>query len=288
MTKRLFCFGFGFTARQISADYPQWRVMGTSRSPAFDPAPRAPSLFAFRRGQRIESFAEIARNVSHILLSIPPDDAGDPVFDVMAEDILRLPKLEWVGYLSTTGVYGDLDGGWVDEETPYNPSGDRGRRRMRAEQDWRGLYERKGLPVHIFRLPGIYGPGRNQLVSLQSGKARRVVKDGQVFSRIHVADLAAILMASMERPNPGAIYNVADDEPAPPQDVVTYAAELLGMDPPSLIDFDSADLSPMARSFYADSKRVSNAKIKSELGISLKYPTYREGLAALLPARIGI
>ena len=159
---------------------------------------------------------------------------------------------------------------------------------MRAEQAWRGLHEAKGLPVHIFRLPGIYGPGRNQLVSLKNGKARRIAKPGQIFSRIHVADLAAILVASMEKPNPGAIYNVADDEPSPPQDVVAHAAKLLGVEPPPLIDFETADLSPMARSFYSDSKRVSNAKIKSELGVSLKFPTYREGLAALLDGEIGI
>mgnify|MGYP000099897719 CR=1 FL=1 len=288
MERSLFCFGFGFTARQIAEDFPEVRVMGTGRSPAEGAAEGDIPLYPFRRDQRIENFTDIAAEVTHILLSIPPDAEGDPVFDVMAEDILRLKNLQWIGYLSTTGVYGNLDGGWVDEESPYNPSGERGNRRMRAEQEWRSLYETKGLPLQIFRLPGIYGPGRNQLVSLKNGKARRIAKPGQIFSRIHVADLAAILMASMEKPNPGAIYNVADEEPAPPQDVVAHAAELLGLEPPPLIDFDKADLSPMARSFYSDSKRVSNAKIKSELGISLKFPTYREGLAALLDGKIGI
>lgn len=288
MDKSLFCFGFGFTARQIAMEYPHWRVMGTGRSPAGDAKEGGVSLYPFSRDQQIEKFTEVAAKVTHILLSIPPDEAGDPVFDVMAEEILRLKKLKWIGYLSTTGVYGNLDGGLVTEESPYNPSGERGSRRMRAEQAWRGLYETNGLPVHIFRLPGIYGPGRNQLVSLKKGMARRIAKPGQIFSRIHVTDLAAILVASMEKPNPGAIYNVADDEPAPPQDVVAYAAKLLGVKPPPLIDFETADLSPMARSFYSDSKRVSNDKIKSELGISLKFPTYREGLAALLDGEIGI
>ncbi len=282
MTNTLFCFGLGFTARQIGTDFPHWRVMGTSRSPASGDRNNKVPLVSFRRDQPVEDFAKIAADVTHILLSVPPDEEGDPVFDVMAAEILRLKNLQWVGYLSTTGVYGDLEGGWVDENSPYNPSGERGRRRMRAEQAWRDLHEAKGLPVHIFRLPGIYGPGRTQLVSLKNGKARRIAKPGQVFSRIHVADLAAILVASMEHPNPGAVYNVADDEPAPPQDVVAYAAELLGMEPPPLIDFENAELSPMARSFYSDSKRVSNAKIKTELGISLKFPTYRKGLAALL------
>ena len=288
MTNRLFCFGFGITARQIAMDYPHWQVMGTGRSPADDEGKGNIPLFPFRRDQPIGNFTDIAADASHILLSIPPDEEGDPVFDVMAPEILRLKNLKWIGYLSTTGVYGDLDGSWVDEASPYNPSGERGRRRMRAEQAWRGLHEAKGLPVHIFRLPGIYGPGRNQLVSLKNGKARRIAKPGQIFSRIHVADLAAILVASMEKPNPGAIYNVADDEPSPPQDVVAHAAKLLGVEPPPLIDFETADLSPMARSFYSDSKRVSNAKIKSELGVSLKFPTYREGLAALLDGEIGI
>ncbi len=282
MSNLLFCFGLGFTARQIAHDFPQMEVMGTGRDPnkiaSSDPLP----VFPFRRDCPVPDFAEAAKAVTHILLSIPPDEAGDPVFDVMAEQICALPKLRWVGYLSTTGVYGDHQGRWIDEETPVTPSGPRGARRAKAEADWLSLFRNQGLPVHIFRLPGIYGPGRNQLVSLKTGKARRIDKPGQVFSRIHVADLAAILVASMEKPNPGDIYNVADDLPAPPQDVVTYAAELLKMTPPPLQNFETADLSPMARSFYADSKRVKNEKIKSELGISLKYPTYKEGLAALL------
>jgi nucleoside-diphosphate-sugar epimerase len=225
---------------------------------------------------------DVAKDVTHILLSIPPDEKGDPVFDVLAKQIAGLSSLKWLGYLSTTGVYGNKEGDWVDETSPYNPSGLRGERRMEAEQSWMKLYESLDLPVHIFRLPGIYGPGRNQLVSLKKGKARRIVKPGQLFSRIHVQDLASILVASMRQPNPGSIYNVADDEAAPPQDVVTFAAHLLGMEPPPLQQFETADLSPMARSFYADSKRVRNTKIKSELGISLKFPTYREGLTDLL------
>lgn len=286
--KHLFCFGLGFTARQIAADHPDLRVSGTSRSPAEKGSRDGFPLHLFRRDAKIEDFADLAQDVSHILLSIPPEAEGDPVFDTMAEDIRRLPKLEWIGYLSTTGVYGNLDGDWVDETSPCNPSGARGLRRLKAEQAWLGLHKTAGLPVHIFRLPGIYGPGRNQLVSLKASKARRINKPGQVFSRIHVADLASILVASMARPNPGSVYNIADDEAAPPEEVVAFAARLLRIAPPPLIDFKAADLTPMARSFYDDSKRVSNAKIKSELGISLLYPTYREGLAALLPAEMGI
>jgi hypothetical protein len=282
MTVRLFCFGLGFTARTLAHDFPDLKVMGTGRSPSPNSAEDPVPVFPFRRDFPVEDFSARARDVTHILLSIPPDDQGDPVFDIMGKQICALPSLQWIGYLSTTGVYGNLDGDWVDEDSPYNPSGARGRRRMDAENSWMSLFNSVSLPVHIFRLPGIYGPDRNALVSLQNGKARRISKPGQIFSRIHVEDIAAILMASMNRPNPGSIYNVADDEPAPPAEVVTFAAELLGVEPPPLLDFETADLSPMARSFYADSKRVSNNKIKAELGIQLKYPTYREGLTALL------
>ncbi|MEH6545151.1 MAG: SDR family oxidoreductase [Sneathiella sp.] len=282
MTRRLFCFGLGFTARTFAHDFPEWKVMGTGRSPATDNRRETFSVFPFRRDSPVENFADVAKDVTHILLSVPPDEVGDPVFDVMAAQIRSLPSLQWIGYLSTTGVYGNLEGEWVDENSPYNPSGHRGQRRVDAEKSWIRLFYEFGMPVHIFRLPGIYGPGRNQLVSLKNGKARRISKPGQIFSRIHVSDLAAILSASMAKPCPGSIYNVADDAPAPPEEVVAYAAELLGVAPPPLQDFETADLSPMARSFYADSKRVSNAKIKAELGIRLKYPTYREGLTALL------
>jgi nucleoside-diphosphate-sugar epimerase len=282
MTRRLFCFGLGFTARTFAHDFPDWTVMGTSRSPASDTLRDPISILPFRRDYPVENFTELAKDVTHILLSVPPDEAGDPVFDEMEAQIRALPALQWIGYLSTTGVYGNLEGDWVDENSPYNPSGARGERRVEAEKSWLGLFDEFGLPVHIFRLPGIYGPDRNQLVSLKNGKARRISKPGQIFSRIHVSDLAAILSASMNKPCPGSIYNIADDAPAPPEDVVAYAAELLGMPPPPIQDFESADLSPMARSFYADSKRVSNEKIKEELGIQLKYPTYREGLTALL------
>jgi len=282
MTRRLFCFGFGFTARTFAHDFPDWTVMGTGRSPLPDHRREPISVVPFRRNCPVENFTELAKDVTHILLSVPPDEAGDPVFDEMEAQIRALPSVSWIGYLSTTGVYGNLEGDWVDENSPYNPSGSRGERRVDAEKSWLGLFDEFGLPVHIFRLPGIYGPDRNQLVSLKNGKARRISKPGQIFSRIHVSDLAAILSASMNKPCPGSIYNIADDAPAPPEDVVAYAAELLGVEPPPLQDFESADLSPMARSFYADSKRVSNEKINEELGIQLKYPTYREGLTALL------
>ena len=200
----------------------------------------------------------------------------------MAEIAALAGQLKWVGYLSTTGVYGDRQGGWVDENSELLPATERGRRRVQAEADWQSLHTAHSLPLHIFRLAGIYGPGSNQLVSLLNGKSRRVVKQGQVFSRIHVDDIAATLEASLEKPNPGRVYNVCDDEAAPPQEVVAHAAELLKRPPPPEIAFEEADMSPMGRSFYAESKRVSNERIKQELAVELAYPTYREGLSALL------
>ena len=194
----------------------------------------------------------------------------------------RCEALAWLGYLSTTGVYGDRGGGWVDETSRLQPTGDRGRRRVAAEQGWLDLWNRRGVPVHIFRLAAIYGPGRSAFDALRAGTARRICKPGQVFSRIHVEDLANVLIASMERPRPGAVYNVCDDDPAPPAAVVGYAAELLGIEPPPLVPIEAAGLSPMARSFYDDNKRVANGLIKTELGVTLRYPDYRAGLAAIL------
>ncbi len=215
--------------------------------------------------------------VTHVLTSIAPDEAGDPVLDVHLPQ-LRACGLAWAGYLGTTAVYGDRDGGWVDEATPIEPSLARADRRARAEAAWL----ESGLPAHVFRLAGIYGPGRNPFVNLQSGTARRIVKPGQVFSRIHVEDIATVLEASIAAPHPGAIYNVCDDEPAPPQDVVAHAAELMGVAPPPEQDYEVADLSPMARTFYQDNRRVRNERIKTELGVRLAFPSYREGLLALL------
>jgi nucleoside-diphosphate-sugar epimerase len=261
----LFCFGFGFTAQHLAKILPrnEWRISGTTRN---------------QQGEGLHIFStltEIPRDVTHILCSIPPDDQGDPVVRKFSTQLAR--PFQWIAYLSTTGVYGDRQGGWVDEESEIIPTSDRARRRVLAEAQW------QPYGAHIFRLPGIYGPGRSQLDSIRDGTARRIVKPGQVFSRIHVEDIAGILAASIAQPHPGRIYNVADDEACPPQDVVAYAAGLLGVDPPPEIPFEGANLSAMARSFYDDSKRVSNARIKEELGYELKYPNYRVGLRALLP-----
>ncbi|MBV8651953.1 MAG: SDR family oxidoreductase, partial [Alphaproteobacteria bacterium] len=219
---------------------------------------------------------------THTLVSVPPDAAGDPVLDRHAADIAALPCLAWLGYLSTTGVYGDRGGGWVDEGSALRPSGERGRRRVAAETGWLELWRRHRLPVHLFRLAGIYGKGRSALDTVRRGEAKRIDKPGQVFSRIHVDDIATVLEASMARPDPGAAYNVCDDDPAPPQEVVAFACELLGVTPPPLIPFAGAEMSAMARSFYDDNKRVDNSRIKRELGVVLQFPDYRAGLRALL------
>ncbi|MBI2717925.1 MAG: SDR family oxidoreductase [Rhizobiales bacterium] len=281
----LLCFGLGFSAMVFAARLAAkgFRVTATSRSP--EGAARIAGLGY--RGLIFGGTAPLPRDafdgVSHLLISAPPDAAGDPVLRQQTEDIAaKARQFTWAGYLSTTGVYGDHGGAWVGEETPLTPNTERGERRLAAEQAWSTLYRDHGLPIHIFRLAGIYGPGRNAIRSLRQGTTKRVVKQGQVFSRIHVEDIATVLEASMARPNPGAAYNVCDDEPCPPQEVIVHAARLLGIDPPPEIAFDGAQLSAMAKSFYADSKRVSNARIKRELGVRLAFPTYREGLASLL------
>jgi nucleoside-diphosphate-sugar epimerase len=280
----LFCFGLGYTALALARRLAGsgWAVTGTCRSAEKAALLREAGFSAvlFDRERPIATGA--LHGITHILVSVPPDPQGDPVLTRHAGDIAAMPGLEWLGYLSTTGVYGDRGGGWVDETGALQPTGERGRRRVAAEQDWLGLWRDRGVPVHIFRLAGIYGPGRSPFDALRAGTAKRIDKPGQVFSRIHVEDLASVLIASIERPHPGAVYNVCDDDPAPPEAVVAYAAGLLGMAPPPLIPLDAAGLSPMARSFYDDSKRVSNRLIKTELRVSLRYPDFRAGLAAIL------
>ncbi len=218
---------------------------------------------------------------SHLLMSIAPREQGDPVLNAYGE-ALKAGNFDWVGYLSTTAVYGDHAGGWVDESTPplTPPATQRGKWRVGAEQAWAAL----NLPLHIFRLAGIYGPGRGPpFAKVRAGTARRIVKPNQLFSRIHVDDIAQTLAKSIAQPNPGTAYNVCDDEAAPPpEDVLALAAEMLGMPIPPAEDFATAEMTPMARSFYAESKKVRNDRIKDELGVKLAYPTYREGLAALL------
>jgi len=277
-----FCFGLGysagFLARALAGE--GWRIAGTSRDGAAGADGFA--IHRFCRGAPLADAAAALSGTTHLLVSVPPDAAGDPVLAEHGGDVVALGGLRWLGYLSTTGVYGDRGGGWVDESSTLRPSGERGRRRLAAEAGWLELHRRHGLPVHVFRLAGIYGPGRNALATVRQGGAQRIDKPGQVFSRIHVADIVQALRASMARPDPGAVYNVCDDDPAPPEAVIAHACRLLGREPPPLVPFERADLSPMARSFYDDNKRVANRRLKAALGVRLRYPSYRDGLAALL------
>lgn len=283
MNKTLISFGHGYVAQALGqallAD--GWQVFGTTRDAA-----RADALAKTGVTPLLWSDAGAIRaalgQASHLLASAAPGPQGEPVLADFGHAISQAARqLHWAGYLSTTGVYGDHQGGWVDETTALTPSTARGKARVAAEAEWQAI---KDMPLHIFRLAGIYGPGRGPFAKLRAGTAQRIVKPGQVFSRIHRDDIVQVLRASMAHPNPGRIYNLCDDDPAPPQDVIGHAAQLLGLPMPPEIAFDQADLGPMARSFYAESKRVCNARIKQELGVALAYPTYKQGLAALLAA----
>ena len=276
----LLSFGHGYSARALEPHLRDWRIIGTTRSDD-----KLSQMMARGVEPRIWPGANMGpalNAATHLLISAAPDENGDPVLAELRDEIVaRAAQFKWVGYLSTTGVYGDHGGDWVDESTSLAPSTKRGAARVTAEQQWSDI---PGLPLHIFRLAGIYGPGRGPFSKVRNGTARRIIKPGQVFSRTHVDDIAQVLAASIARPNPGAAYNVCDDDPAPPQDVIAHAATLLGRSVPEAIAFEDADLSPMARSFYAESKKVRNDRIKDELGVTLRYPDYRAGLAALLAA----
>lgn len=281
---RLFIFGYGYSSAAFAE-----RIRGrcswigaTTRSAdkAATMAKEGIAPFLFDGTAHDPSLAEALRLASHVLISIGPDADGDPVLRHYRDD-LGAARPQWTGYLSTVGVYGNHDGAWVDEDTPCRPVSRRSVQRLAAEEAWLGWAEATGLPVEIFRLAGIYGPGRNAFVNFDKGTARRLVKPGQVFNRIHVADIAGALEAAINGPAATRIFNVTDDEPAPPQDVVAFAAKLLGRTPPPDQDFETAELTPMARSFYGENKRVSNARLKRELGYSFRFPNYRLALEAL-------
>jgi dTDP-4-dehydrorhamnose reductase len=277
----LFAFGLGYSALHF---------LRTRRGRAAGIAGTVRSLekAAALSGEGIEAhvfsdpaIASRLARAQALLISIPPGPC-DPVLEHYGSVIAEAPALERIIYLSTVGVYGDHGAEWVDETTRPEPTSQRGRERLTAEAKWMSLVAANRQPVHILRLGGIYGPGRNALTKLREGTAHRLVKPGQVFNRIHVEDIAAAIGASLDHAGPGEIWNVVDDEPAPPQDVVAYAARLLAIEPPPEIPFDAAELPAMTRSFYGENKRVSNAKMKRGLGVQLTYPTYREGLAALV------
>jgi nucleoside-diphosphate-sugar epimerase len=272
----LLSIGHGYSAERLAPLLlaQGWHVSGTTRNKAAMPAIAATGVQPVLWG--VQTRAAI-RQASHILISVAPDSSGDPTLTAFDTEV-RAAKPDWVGYLSTTAVYGDHGGDWVSEDTPLTPSTARGVARVKAEEAWCSL----GLPLHIFRLAGIYGPGRGPFEKVRDGSARRILKPGQVFSRIHVDDIAGALAASVARPAPGTTYNICDDDPAPPQDVLTYAAQLLGLPPPPAVAYESAQMSEMARSFYAENKRVRNDRMRWDLGYALKYPDYKTGLQALV------
>jgi nucleoside-diphosphate-sugar epimerase len=277
---KLFVFGLGYTAQALIGSRTWSRVAGTVRSREKAEDLRKNGILAY-------SFADASRlpdevlQADAILISTPPTEGRDPAYAQFRDLVASVRRGVWLGYLSTTGVYGDHAGGWVDETVAPEPRSERSARRVEAERQWLKLGDKAGLNVAIFRLSGIYGPGRNTFVALARGIAQRIVKPGQVSNRIHVDDIAAVLSASIDRPRGAAIYNVSDNEPAPPQDIIAFAARLAGIPAPPAIPIDQAELSPMSQSFYAENKRISNRLMTHELGVRLRYPTYREGLAAL-------
>lgn len=287
----LFIFGLGFSGRTIAerrlarGDTVTGTVRSHDKAQALSAAGIPARVFG-PDGRDNAIDADVAGSEA-LLISVPPGTGGDPVLAAYTNQIAAAPNLRWIGYLSTIGVYGDHGGAWVDEQTPATPTNARSIERAAAEQAWLAFGAANNIVVQIFRLAGIYGPGQSQLVQLARGTARRIVKPGQVFNRIHVEDIARAVDASLDRPRPGAIYNVTDNEPAPPQDVVTFAASLCGVAPPREISLDDAGLTAMGRSFYAESKRVRNDLLRNELGVTLAYPTYREGLTALRAAGEG-
>ncbi|MDG1532026.1 MAG: SDR family oxidoreductase [Paracoccaceae bacterium] len=281
MKNKLFTFGHGYSAHALAQILPSdWAKVGTTRS-------QERAVVLATRGITPEIWPNKMSKIdlqdtTHLLLSIAPNENGDPVYNELADEIAAMPNLKWLGYLSTTGVYGDHQGGWVDENTPLTPATKRGRMRVLAEGQWQELASKHDLPLHIFRIAGIYGPGRGPFAKVRSGTARRIIKENQVFSRIHVKDIAQSLAASIDKPNPGGIYNLCDDLAAPPQDVIAFAAQLLNMPIPEDTPFETAELTDMARSFYSESKRVRNDKIKNELGVRLIHPDYRAGLLSMI------
>jgi len=284
MTSRFFIFGAGYSARAFAAARgdASIEITGTTRSPEKFGTLRQvgiqPLLFDGR--EFLPELLQQLGQATHLIVSISPEEGGDPVVELVRGDLAKLaPQLRWIGYLSTVGVYGNYDGGWVDEASECRPVSKRSVLRVEAEKQWLALGEKVNMPVAVLRLSGIYGPGRNAFVNSRNGTAKRLVKLDQVFNRIHADDIAGALWHLADR-NLGGIFNVTDDMPAPPQDVVTYAAGLMGVEPPPETPFASAQLSPMARSFYGENKRVSNAAIKAT-GYSFRYPDFRSAFDAM-------
>lgn len=287
---RLFCFGLGYSAQALAKNLlaDGWSVAGTCQGEDKRAELEALGITVhlFDRDQRLDDFTAALAGATHLLSSVPPDGDGDAVLDLHGTDIAALENIAWAGYLSTTGVYGDAGGGEVDENSPLKPTSERSVRRVMAEMGWRGLYYEQKFPIHIFRLSGIYGPGRSVLDRVRMDEARRIEKPNHLFGRIHVDDIVGVLRASMAKPDAGAVYNLADDEPSAPGDVIAYACELLGVDPLPAVPFEEAakEMTTMGLSFWRDNRVVSNRRLKDDLGYTLKYPDYRSGLKSIVDA----
>jgi dTDP-4-dehydrorhamnose reductase len=286
---KVFFFGLGYCARRLIRREPWIEASGTARSAETVAALRREGIEAYQfDGTDADPGPQQAlEKAEAIVVSIPPREGAGATLDRFGPTVAAASALRRIVYYSTIGVYGDHGGAWVDETGATRTRTARGRARLEDEARWAGAVRARGAEADILRLAGIYGPGRNALVNLRRGEARRIVKPGQVFNRAHVDDIAEISSLVLTRDLKGQIWNVADEEPAPPQDVIAYAAALLGVGPPPEEPFDQARLSPMAREFYADNKRVSIAKAKAELGFAPAYSTYREGLKALAEAGEG-
>jgi nucleoside-diphosphate-sugar epimerase len=289
-TQKLFCFGYGYVAEHLATELkrqdPSWQICGTTRDLDKLSLMREDGIKAYLYSDETPFHDPllILSGVTHILISIPPNAHGDIVFQTHARDILQIPTIEWIGYCSSTSVYGNRDGEWVDETAEVKPTSERGSKRARAESAWLKMRRIAGIPINIFRLSGIYGIGRSALDGVRAGNTRRIHKEGHAFNRIHVDDIVQAMIASMSQPQPGDIYNLADNEPEPSHKLIEYACELLGQQPMPLVDYEDVDMAPMARSFYKENKRVNNEKIKNKLGIQLKYPDYKSGLKAIFEA----
>lgn len=284
---RLFIFGMGYCARALARILKEdsCEIAGTCREPEQREALRRAgyAVHLFQDGSSENEVRQGLARAENVLITIPPlATGGDLVWEAFQDDILHHPRLRWLGYLSTTGVYGNHDGDWVDEDSELKPIAEHHRRRWQAETRWREAFQSHGVPVHVFRLAGVYGPGRNPLEKVIAGQAKRIEKPGLVFGRVHVEDVAEVLKASMARPHPGTVYNVCDDLPAPPAEVTEFACGLLHRPLPPLVPFEQSHLSEMGRSFYLNNRRVSNRRIKEKLKVKLHYPNYKDGLRALL------
>ena len=281
MKRHLLVFGPGFTAGFIMQQFRAkgWLVSGTFRNTEKKSALEAAGYTAV---EFAEGHFETEHPVTDILCSVSPPEGGDPVLRKWISWLEQQTNLESLHYLSSTNVYGNHDGAWVDESATLVPSLDRGKRRVVAEKNWMDLGERLGARSFVYRLAGIYGPGRNVFRSLKAGKSRRIIREGQVFGRIHVTDITAAVYLAASGDHLGGVFNLADDLPTPPQELIEAGAAMLGIEPPPEEAFETAELRPMARSFYLESKRVKNSKVKQELGLTFTYPTYHEGLAALI------